>query len=376
MIREQYIVTAAWDEIKAWRRAKRGELLAQRMAVAPARAAEVRDQVARLVADGVPGLTTASVGFYWPFRGELDLRSLAADLVARGGRAALPAVVVKGQPVEFRPWTPAMALEPDAAGIPAPPAGAQARPAILLVPLLGFDEAGYRLGYGGGYYDRTLAALAQKPLAIGVGYAMGRLATIHPQPHDVPMDAIVTEDGMSWFERAGAKLRRIEGGDEGAEGEASYASPPCFLHELDPSFVGYLGRDETVALLNELLEAERAGARGVAEMSKAAAYADRRDVLAAIARDEARFCAMLNRHIVRMGGVPSKAIGAFLDKLAATTDPEARLALLNRGQGWVVRKLREALPRLYDESLAADLDAMLRDHVHNIARAEAQPASR
>src|SRR5574338_388890 len=103
-------VTTAWHEIEAWRRAKRRELLALRQAVAPARADEIRDAVARLVAYGVPGLTSACVGFYWPFRGELDLRPLAADLVARGARAALPAVVVKGQPVAFRPWTPGMAL--------------------------------------------------------------------------------------------------------------------------------------------------------------------------------------------------------------------------------------------------------------------------
>jgi hypothetical protein len=299
-----------------------------------------------------------------------------AELVARGARAALPAVAVKGAPLEFRPWTPDMALEPDAVGIPAPPPGALTRPAILLVPLLGFDDAGYRLGYGAGYYDRTLAALAPKPLAVGVGYALGRLPTIQPQPHDVPMDAIATEDGMVWFERAGAALRRIEGGDGVAEDEARYASPPCFLHELDPAHLGYLSRDETLALLNELLEAERAGARGVAEMSKAPPFADRRAALSAIARDEARFCAMLNRHIVRLGGTPSRATGAFLDKLAAVADPADRLALLNRGQGWVVRKLREALPRVYDEALAADLADMLRDHERNIARAEGPPARR
>jgi 5-formyltetrahydrofolate cyclo-ligase len=64
------------------------------------------------------------------------------------------------------------------------------------VPLLGFDAAGYRLGQGGGYYDRTLANLPQRPLTIGIGYEFGRLETIHPQPHDIPMDAIVTERGV------------------------------------------------------------------------------------------------------------------------------------------------------------------------------------
>lgn len=311
-------MTTAWHEIEAWRRAKRRELLALRQAVAPARADEIRDAVARLVADGVPGLTSACVGFYWPFRGELDLRPLAADLVARGARAALPAVVVKGQPVEFRPWTPGMALAADAVGIPAPPPGAATRPAILLVPLLGFDGAGYRLGYGGGYYDRTLAALGRRPLAVGVGHALGHLPTIDPQPHDVPLDAIATEDGLAWFERAAPKLRRIEGGDEGAEGEAGYASPPCFLHELDPSFVGYLSVEETVALLRRLLAA---------------------------LRDDARGRAMLNRHIVRLGAAPDNRSDAPLEG----------------GPMAMISELRAALPRLYDESLAADLGVLLRD---------------
>jgi 5-formyltetrahydrofolate cyclo-ligase len=73
---------------------------------------------------------------------------------------------------------------------------------VLLVPLIGFDHAGYRLGYGGGYFDRTLAVTAPKPLTIGIGYELGRLETIHPQPHDIPMDAIVTENGLGWVARA------------------------------------------------------------------------------------------------------------------------------------------------------------------------------
>ena len=84
-----------------------------------------------------------------------------------------------------------------------PADGRVVTPTVLLVPLLGFDEAGYRLGYGGGYYDRTLAAMTPRPLTIGVGYEVGRLKTIRPQPHDIPMDAIATETGFTWFERRG-----------------------------------------------------------------------------------------------------------------------------------------------------------------------------
>jgi 5-formyltetrahydrofolate cyclo-ligase len=83
--------------------------------------------------------------------------------------------------------------------IPIPAERQVVPPGALLVPLVGFDSRGYRLGYGGGFYDRTLAALSPKPLAIGVGYEFGRLATIHPQPHDIPMDALVTEAGVVHF---------------------------------------------------------------------------------------------------------------------------------------------------------------------------------
>ena len=86
------------------------------------------------------------------------------------------------------------------------------RPTALLVPLVGFDRRGYRLGYGGGYYDRTLATMHPKPLTIGIGYDLGRLETIHPQPHDIPMDAIVTEAGVaSCF----GEQRRLGPGEHG-----------------------------------------------------------------------------------------------------------------------------------------------------------------
>ena len=83
--------------------------------------------------------------------------------------------------------------------IPIPSERYPVQPTVLLVPLVGFDAAGYRLGHGGGYYDRTLANLPQKPLGIGIGYDLGRLESIHPQPHDMPMDVIVTESGVERF---------------------------------------------------------------------------------------------------------------------------------------------------------------------------------
>ena len=133
------------------------------------------------------------IGFYWPFKGEYDPRALARSLRDRGARLCLPVVVERARPLAFREWWPGMRMAPGVWDIPVPDEGDWVLPEVLLVPLLGFDGAGYRLGYGGGYYDRTLAAMPAKPLAIGIGYELLRLETIHPRPHDVPMDLSATE---------------------------------------------------------------------------------------------------------------------------------------------------------------------------------------
>jgi 5-formyltetrahydrofolate cyclo-ligase len=133
------------------------------------------------------------LAFYWPIRGELDLRDFARRHVEGGGEVALPVVVEKGAPVEFWRWRPGGSLRRGFWNIPVPVDRDPVVPDALLIPLVGHDADGYRLGYGGGYYDRTLAALTPRPLCIGVGYDESALETIRPQPHDVPMDWIVTE---------------------------------------------------------------------------------------------------------------------------------------------------------------------------------------
>jgi 5-formyltetrahydrofolate cyclo-ligase len=102
--------------------------------------------------------------------------------------------------MEFREWRPGIRMVPGIWQIPVPAEGPPVAPDLIWVPLLGFDSAGYRLGYGGGYYDRTLGRASPRPFAIGIGYELVRLASIVPQPHDVAMDAIVTEEGVV-FER-------------------------------------------------------------------------------------------------------------------------------------------------------------------------------
>jgi 5-formyltetrahydrofolate cyclo-ligase len=186
----------SWDEIRQWRRLRRAELIERRIALPQQQRTEFSERIRRTIGEAFPQLKDALVGFYWPIRGEVALHGLVRALIEAGARAALPVVMAKQQPLEFRAWHPGARMARGVWNIPIPAERQVVRPSALLVPLVGFDSRGYRLGYGGGFYDRTLAALSPQPLAIGVGYQLGRLATIHPQPHDIPMDAIVTEAGV------------------------------------------------------------------------------------------------------------------------------------------------------------------------------------
>ncbi len=141
-------------------------------------------------------LSPDCLAFCWPFRGEPDLcHWMARWLQAQPGRtAALPVVTGVAQPLIFREWTPHTRLLPDRHGIPHPPDGPVLQPDVVLVPLNAFDANGYRIGYGGGYFDRTLAATSI--IAVGVGFELGRVDSAFPQAHDKPMQWIVTEAGV------------------------------------------------------------------------------------------------------------------------------------------------------------------------------------
>lgn len=134
--------------------------------------------------------------FCWPIEQEPDVRAAIAHWCATGSRAALPVVVAPASPLAFRAWTPATPLTPDRYGIPTPAAGDWLQPDLLLLPLNAFDGAGYRLGYGGGFFDRTLAALKPRPVAVGVGFEINRVDSIEPEAHDERLDWIVTEAGL------------------------------------------------------------------------------------------------------------------------------------------------------------------------------------
>jgi len=186
-----------WEEVRLWRKAKRMVLIERRLAMPDAERAACSGAITAALVQVLPSRPGALIGFYWPFKGEYDPRALARSLHAKGTRLALPVVVGKAKPVVFREWWPGIPMTHGAWNIPVPAAGDPVAPEVLLVPLVGFDKQGYRLGYGGGYYDCTLAALPAKPRAVGVGFELSQIATIHPQPHDIPMDLIVTERGAS-----------------------------------------------------------------------------------------------------------------------------------------------------------------------------------
>jgi 5-formyltetrahydrofolate cyclo-ligase len=130
------------------------------------------------------------LGIYWPMRGEIDVRDIARQ---HTGVVGLPVVVEKGAPVEFWRWQPGMGMKRGVWNIPIPMTRDVVIPDACIVPLVGFDGEHYRLGYGGGYYDRTLAALGRRPFCVGLGFAEAQLPSIFPQPHDIPMNAIVTD---------------------------------------------------------------------------------------------------------------------------------------------------------------------------------------
>ena len=185
------------ENISAQRAAWRRDMLARRAGMSPeARAAAdaALDAALRPILAGIDGILC----FTWPINQEFDARALITEWLAANParRAVLPVVRKRHTPLQFRAWTPATAMRPAGFGTSVPEDGEWLTPDTLLIPLVGFDAGGYRLGYGGGYYDRTLATFNPQPRKIGVAYTQCEIASIEPQPHDIRMDVIVTEAGI------------------------------------------------------------------------------------------------------------------------------------------------------------------------------------
>jgi 5-formyltetrahydrofolate cyclo-ligase len=185
------------DDILRWRRSERERLIAARLAIPTDTRGEWSRQIASALLEALGGVKGLVVSAYSAFRGEPVLRELLKEVVARGGRTALPVVVARGEPLVFRAWKPGDPTMPGVWSIPVPMAQAPTVvPDVVIAPVVGFDSACFRLGYGGGFFDRTLASLQRRPRVFGVGYAHAAIPTIHPLPHDIAMDAIATENGL------------------------------------------------------------------------------------------------------------------------------------------------------------------------------------
>ena len=141
-----------------------------------------------------------SIGAYWPIKGEFDaLPALYRwSEVEPQRRIGLPVINRETKQLRFHVWFPGCPMEEDAYGIPKPKDTDAFEPSMLLVPCVGYGPQGARLGYGGGFYDRTLASLTPRPYTVGVCYSHGHIPWLQAEPHDVPLDAILTEDGVAW----------------------------------------------------------------------------------------------------------------------------------------------------------------------------------
>jgi 5,10-methenyltetrahydrofolate synthetase len=242
----------SWEETKAWRKTQRALLVARREALGEAERKAMNERITSHLLGGFEVPRDAVVAFCWPYRAEFDARFAVRRWRDAGAIAALPEVVAKSAPLLFRKWWPGAPMRSGVYDIPFPDGTEIVMPAMGIVPMNGFDGCGYRLGYGGGFFDRTLAQSVPRPVAVGVSYEALRMDTIFPQPHDVPMDFVVTEEGV--YAAGGRPLELLEPAEARSRmahlcagrglpcetgQQAGYSSPACYAAE----FPGYFGED-------------------------------------------------------------------------------------------------------------------------------------
>ena len=176
------------DDVKAAARKAAFSLRKQAFAAGQGQAAE-------LLADYLAGFRGQTLAGYMPMRTEID--PLPAMAVHQGA-VGVPVIIAPATPLRFRAWGPGVAMVAGEFGALIPAEGPWVDPQVVIVPLLAFDARGFRLGYGGGFYDRTLAALMPNPTTVGLGYTQGFVPDLEPEAHDIPLDAILNDNGVVW----------------------------------------------------------------------------------------------------------------------------------------------------------------------------------
>lgn len=181
---------------------ERKRLIAWRQSLDPHQRSQADVRIGERLAQIVIARRPAGVlALYWPIRGEPDLRAALASLVESGWRLALPSMPGRDQPLEFGRWQPGQAMRPVSFGLMLPDPFEPVLPDLLVIPCVGFDRRGYRLGYGAGFYDRTLAKRSVP--TVGVAYDGCELAAFAALPHDRPLDCVITETRMLGVPAAG-----------------------------------------------------------------------------------------------------------------------------------------------------------------------------
>lgn len=188
------------EKIEEAKAALRSQAHAIRAAIPQADRADAAAAVAAAFFKDVAPAASDVVAAYWRIRDELDCQPILVRLMDNNHTVILPVVLGAEEPLDLRVWEQGEALYEAGFGTLAPSEQApRAEPDLVIMPLLGFDKNGTRLGYGGGYYDRTLANLSKKPRLIGLAFAAQELDEIPREAHDVPLDAVITENGIRHF---------------------------------------------------------------------------------------------------------------------------------------------------------------------------------
>ena len=195
-------------ELTQWRKEQRAELLRRRMAASEQDHQQWSQSINHFLEEGFPILGKMVIGICWPYKAEFDSRFAAKKFRDQGAKIALPAVVKKDHPLEFREWWPGVKMTEGVFDLPVPDDTDVLIPDAMLIPPVGFGDQGDRLGYGGGFFDRTLASISPQPLKIGVAFELSRMPTTYPQEHDILMDFIITELGIHVIEDR--KIRVID----------------------------------------------------------------------------------------------------------------------------------------------------------------------